>query len=253
MPTMNSRSITRLPWFELSILLILVAIGWAGWELNRMSASQNQTQEAEEKKHEPAKAAFEDRMGKEFRLTWERHVLNNSNVLQSLRDAKDPHKLPGAYLLVASRLQTELPKIHTLLAKYSKQTNWTNQVQWEKKSQDLKDWLWSQQLQSEQEGLVAQSQDLAAEGADLLAMDLGTLYRDTERLLTNYMAKGKYVSILARTLGPYQQTNSPASPPPIASSRPTAIVIQNTQTNSANVRDELAEAQNYVQGLLELA
>jgi signal transduction histidine kinase len=250
---MNLRVITRLPWFEVAILLILVAIGWAAWEFNRISVRQSQAQTGDEKTRQSVGADFEDRMKKEFRLTWERHVLNNSNAMQSLQDARDPHQLPGTYRRVAERLQTELPRIQPFLERYSSRTNWRDQVQWQKKSQDLKDWLWSQQLQSEQEGLVAQSQELAAKGTNLLSMDLGTLYRHAERRLTNYMAKGTYISTLARTMGPFQQTNGPASPPPIASSRRTAMVTTNTQTDSTNVRDELTESQTQVQGLLELA
>jgi signal transduction histidine kinase len=245
---MNLRFIGRVPWFELSTLLIVVTIGWAAWELNRLSVGQGQPQNGEELKRDAVAASLQDRMGRDFRQTWERYVLSNSNAVQTLRDAKDPHKLPGAYRSVADRLQTELPKIHRYLESYAKQTNWNNQVQWEKRIQELKDWLWTQQLQSEQDRLVAQSQELAARGSNTLSLDLGSFYREAERRLTNYVHKGKYVCTLAR----FFRTNAPPSGAG-AATQPTNLQAQSLPVDSAILRDAQAEAQIQLQGLFELA
>ena len=245
---MNLRFIGRVPWFELSTLLIVVTIGWAAWELNRLSVGQGQPQNGEELKRDAVAASLQDRMGRDFRQTWERYVLSNSNAVQTLRDAKDPHKLPGAYRSVADRLQTELPKIHRYLENYSRQTNWNTQVQWEKKSQELKDWLWTQQLQSEQDRLVAQSQELAARGSNTLSLDLGSFYREAEHRLTNYVHKGKYVCTLAR----FFRTNAPPSGAG-AATQPTNLQAQSLPVDSAILRDAQAEAQIQLQGLFELA
>jgi len=245
---MNLRFIGRVPWFELSTLLIVVTIGWAAWELNRLSVGQGQPQNGEELKRDAVAASLQDRMGRDFRQTWERYVLSNSNAVQTLRDAKDPHKLPGAYRSVADRLQTELPKIHRYLESYAKQTNWNNQVQWEKRIQELKDWLWTQQLQSEQDRLVAQSQELAARGSNTLSLDLGSFYREAEHRLTNYVHKGKYVCTLAR----FFRTNAPPSGAG-AATQPTNLQAQSLPVDSAILRDAQAEAQIQLQGLFELA
>ena len=245
---MNLRFIGRVPWFELSTLLIVVTIGWAAWELNRLSVGQGQPQNGEEVKRDAVAASLQERMGRDFRHTWERYVLSNSNAVQTLRDAKDPRKLPGAYRSVADRLQTDLPKIHRYLESYAKQTNWNNQVQWEKRVQELKDWLWTQQLQSEQDRLVAQSQELAAQGSNTLSLDLGSLYRETERRLTNYVHKGKYVCTLAR----FFRTNSPPSDAR-AATQLTNVPAQSLPVDSAILRDAQAEAQIQLQGLFELA
>jgi signal transduction histidine kinase len=242
---MNLRFIGRVPWFELSTLLIVVTIGWAAWELNRLSVGQGLSQNGDELKREAVAASLQDKLGRDFRQAWERYVLSNSNAVQTLRDAKDPHKLPGAYRLVADRLQTELPKVHKYLESYAKQTNWNNQVQWEKKCQEMRDWIWTQQLQFEQDRLVAQSQELAAKGTNTLSMDLGELYREAERRLTNYVEKGKYVCTLARffrTNAPAGNSNSAARPP-----------APSTPADSAILRDAQVEAQSQLQGLFELA
>ena len=245
---MNLRFIGRVPWFELSILLIVVTIGWAAWELNRVSMGHGQPREGDELKEEAVTEAFRARMGRDFRQTWERYVLSNSNAVQSLRDAKDPHKLPGAYRLVADRLQNELPKIHRFLDNYAKQTNWNHQVQWEKRTQELKEWLWSQQLQSEQDRLVAQSQELATKGSNVLTLELGTLYREAERRLTNYVARGLYVCTVAR----FSRTNNPSSGSDSATPA-TPPQAQSTPADSSVLRDAQAETQIQLQGLFELA
>lgn len=252
---MNLRFITRVPWFELSILLILTAIGWAAWGLSQISARQSQLQEGDGTGNESAKMAYQNQMDKQFRLSWERHVLNNSNALQSLEDAKDPHRLPVAYRAVADHLQSDLPKIHEVLMRYTSRTNARDQALWEKRGQDLKIWLWAHQLQCEQDRLVAQSQELAAKGSYSLSNDLGTLCREAGQRLTNYIAKGVYVCRLARYFKTI--TNSPANPPNPASlnspSRLSAISVPNSETNSPTLRDEMAEADSQIQGLLELA
>ena len=252
---MNIRFITRVPWFELSILLILVAIGWAAWELNQISARQSQLQQGDGNSNEPAKLAYQNQMDRQFRLSWERHVLNNSNALQSLEDAKDPHRLPVAYRAVADHLQTDLPKIHEVLIRYSSRTNARDQAVWEKRGQDLKTWLWAHQLQCEGDRLVAQSQELAAKGSFSLSNDLGTLCREAGQRLSNYTAKGVYICRVSRYLKTL--TNSPVVPPNPAStnssSRLSALNVPNTETNSPTLRDELADADAQIQGLLELA
>jgi len=74
------------------------------------------------------------------------------------------------------------------------------------------------------------------------------LCREAGQRLTNYIAQGLYVSRVAR----FVKTNSPVSSLN-PSSKSSVASVQITDTNSPTLRDELAEADHQVQGLLELA
>src|SRR2546426_3227082 len=123
----------RLPLFELSILLVLTAMGWALWELNRISGQQSDYQTSlqttlQKKLLEQAKdfqtrlMTQEDRWSK----TWHQQALNQSNVFKGLIEMQTAIKLREGYLSLAERLQADGPEIHQALVRYSTSTNATD-------------------------------------------------------------------------------------------------------------------------------
>src|ERR1043166_4656612 len=150
---MKPRLSTRLPLFgvpvfELSILLVLMAMGFALWELVPISGQENASGATFEKNLNQFNAtldknldridsAFEraltakektlqDRLNAQeerWKLSWQNHVLNQSNVFKSFNETYTSYKLAEAYLSLADRLETDLPEIHQAIVHYASSTN----------------------------------------------------------------------------------------------------------------------------------
>ena len=194
---MKPRFSTRLPLLELSILLVLVAMGFALWQLlpilGRETASENtfdrsvdQFNTALEKNLDRVEAAFEKGLNdkeqhfhelltaqeQRWRLAWQKHILVQSNLIKNFIEMEDSHKLRAAYLGLADRLESDLPEIHQALVQYCNQTNAADWDRHERKAQELSEWLRAHRLRLESEGVIARSQQLAADESNPLSMDL---------------------------------------------------------------------------------
>jgi len=252
---MKPRLSTRLPLFgvpvfELSILLVLMAMGFALWELVPISGQENASGATFEKNLNEFNAtldknldrvdsAFEraltakektlqDRLNAQeerWKLSWQNHVLNQSNVFKSFNETYTSYKLAEAYLSLADRLETDLPEIHQAIVHYASSTNAADLELHERKVQELKEWLRTHKLRLQSERLLARSQELATNGANQVSIDLGEACQQVDIGLTNYVAKTRLIGTLARNPVPTQY----------------------------NLRDTLAEAGEQIQHLLTQA
>ena len=195
--------------FELSILLVLVAMGWGLWELNRIWDQQTHDQTT-------FQATLHQRLGEQLkdfqnRLTaqedrwtgaWQNQAVNQSNVLKSFFDMQMTTKLREGYLSVAERLQADAPEIQQALLRYAATTNAVDLDLQERKRQELKDWLRALRVHLDTERLISRSQELITNGTNSVSIDLGSLCREVENRLTNYLAKADLICTLARNPAP---------------------------------------------------
>src|SRR5213593_2865222 len=148
---MNSRAKLNLPLFELSLVLVFMAMGRALWELNLISRQQKQLDTE----------AIALRQLKDLNRRWallETTTANQSNVFRSFFEMEEAHKLREAYLGLADRLEKELPEMQAALVRYSSRTNDADLDLRERKYEELKESLRAHQQRLESERLVAKSQ-----------------------------------------------------------------------------------------------
>ena len=222
----------RLPLFELSILVVLTAMGWALWELNRISGQQSEYQTSlqttlQKRLAEQAKDFQTRLMTQEERWlkTWQQQAMSQSNVFKGFFEMQTATELREAYLALADRLQTDAPEIHQALLRYTTNTSATDLEAHQRKRQELKDWLRTLKLRLDSKRLIAKSQELTNSAPNPLSSDLGAMCREFENGLTNYESKAELICTLTRNPAPTSYT----------------------------ITSELAVAQSQVQHLLDLA
>src|ERR1051326_2980198 len=205
----KTRTGISLPLFGLLIFLVLVAMGWGLWELNRIWDQQTHDQTT-------FQATLHQRLGEQLkdfqnRLTaqedrwtgaWQNQAVNQSNVLKSFFDMQMTTKLREGYLSVAERLQADAPEIQQALLRYAATTNAVDLDLQERKRQELKDWLRALRVHLDTERLISRSQELITNGTNSVSIDLGSLCREVENRLTNYLAKADLICTLARNPAP---------------------------------------------------
>src|SRR2546429_8108482 len=94
--TMILGSKSHIPWFELSILLVLMAMGWILYDLNHISRRQSQfEQQFQSELAEQQKAVETYFRGRVANLEsrWDSDVLNWSNVFKGLVETQMAYKL----------------------------------------------------------------------------------------------------------------------------------------------------------------
>src|SRR5438093_689418 len=194
----------RLPLFELSILLVLLAMGRAVWEMNLISKQQSQFQtQFQQKQLDTEEIALHQlkSLNQRWELSWKQHLLNQSNVFKSFFQIADSHRLREAYLSLADRLQAELPEMQAALVRYASQTNEADLELRERKGQEMRDWWRAHKQRLESARLIAKSHELALNGKNPIS-DLAKLCREIESGLANYTNKATLIGILARNPAP---------------------------------------------------
>ena len=119
----------KLPLFELSMLLILVVLGWAAAEMYRVWLNYSN---AERQWRQEFRQAEND---------WKRYVLDVRTLYTAVFDAQHTVKLRETYDSLAARLRVDLPEMHNALtnAALTRATNELNRFEF--RSGELRGWL----------------------------------------------------------------------------------------------------------------
>jgi signal transduction histidine kinase len=190
-PRIRSR---RLPLFELSMLLVLVVLGWAGMEAYRIYLRYS---------------SIDQRWKQEFRQAerdWKRYVLDVRTLYTAVFEAQHTVKLRETYDSLAARLRVDVPEMHRALtnAVLGQATN--DIARFDLRSRELRDWLRQYELRVQSDMLAGKSLELqdklsqaisGPEQPPVLA-DLGRLLEQVDLAVTNYIAEAEQLLVLAR-------------------------------------------------------
>ena len=191
---MNLRLPSRVPLFELSMLLILMVLGWAGFEGYR--AWRNYT-------------GAERRWMQEFRQAeqgWKRYVLDVRMLYTAVFDAQHTVQLRETYDSLAARLATDVPEMHQALTN-AVLGHATNQLdRFTLRSRELRDWLRQYEIRVQADMLAGKSVKLqqrlsrAITGPEqtTIMADLGRLLEQVELSFTNYLADAEQLERFAK-------------------------------------------------------
>ena len=192
---LGSRS--RIPWFELSILLVLMAMGWILYDLNHISRRQSEFErEFQSELADRQKAVefdFQRRIGM-LEAQWDEDVLNWSNIFKGLFDTQTAYRLHEAHLSFADRLEAELPDIQEVLIRAVSQKSLDELFVCGRKIAELRDWLRTDRRRLESELSSARNQELVSTNSDLRS-----ILQQVDSALTNYSMQATVMVSLART------------------------------------------------------
>ncbi len=203
----------RLPLFELSLILVAGIIGWAEFKLLKIERENRQNikevgQETKNRLERESQRFHHENQRMQQVLS--ELQLEFTNGLTGLDKAQmeDAFKLPDAFKLqeeywsIAEGVDSGVNDVHTSLTNFVSRRSAGALARFQRRSQDLKNWVAKEEARSEVERFQARSRELkdwirreqppGAPPLQAMATDLGTLLAQVAQTYTNYLADAQY-------------------------------------------------------------
>lgn len=191
---MSPRKSSRVPLFELSMLIILVVLGWAAVELYRIYVNYQGTQ-----------VRWEQHL-RQVDQSWKRYVLDVRNLYMMVFNAHHTIRLRETYFSLSGQLQTDLLEMHHVLTNSVPNRDVPAVDRFERQSKELREWLRQYALRVDSEMLLGRSIELQKRMASTLSgrpqpvvmADLQHLIREVDHTYTNYLAEAEQIMRFVR-------------------------------------------------------